>query len=337
MIAMADMNAAQLATWVPLALNLTEATPSIDWGDLGSRRFGEPMLQDTIARWAAEEPSAPVVRTDLAALVALDQAPSLDPSGLIFHSSRCGSTLLARSLRQIPGCVVVSEPDIVNSLLLADPAIIDDKTRVQMLRLLLRALGRRRLGDERHYVVKLSSWNVCRLDLFRQAFPDSPMIWLQRRPAEVLRSLLAHGPAWLHWREKPDVAAAIFGIAGAKLPALEPAAFYARALVAIFQAAQAAPGAMATIDHADLPDAGWSTVAPRFGMAPDADDIARMQADSRYDSKDLKPRLFERQAAEPISESLERLVAGQLDGLYRALSGRKAATPAPPRSGAAQS
>jgi hypothetical protein len=337
MTAMAAINAALLATWVPLSLNLTEATPSIDWGDLGHRRFGEPMLQDTIARWATEEPSAPVVRTGLDALLALDQAPSLDPSGLIFHSSRCGSTLLARSLRQIPGCVVVSEPDIVNSLLLADPAIIDDKTRVQMLRLLLRALGRRRFGDERHYVVKLSSWNVCRLNLFRQAFPDSPALWLQRRPAEVLRSLLAHSPAWLQWRDKPDAAAAMFAVAGAELPALEPAAFYARALVAIFQAAQAAPGAMATIDYADLPDAGWSTVAPRFGMAPDADDIARMQADARYDSKDLKPRLFERQAAELIPESIERLAAERLEGLYRALSARRATTPAPPRSGAAQS
>jgi hypothetical protein len=319
MTAMAAMNAAQLATWVPLALNLTDATPSIDWGDFGSRRFSEPMLQDTITRWATEEPSAPVVRTDLGVLLALDQAPSLDPSGLIFHSSRCGSTLLARSLRQIPGCVVVSEPDIVNSLLLADPARIDDKTRVQMLRLLLRALGRRRFGDERHYVVKLSSWNVCKLDLFRQAFPDSAMIWLQRRPAEVLRSLLANSPAWLQWRDKPDAAAAIFAIAGAELPALEPAAFYARALASIWQAAQTAPGAMATIDYAELPAAAWSMVAPRFGMTPGADDIARMQADARYDAKDLKPRVFERQAAEPIAASIERLAAERLDGLYRAL------------------
>ena len=36
---------------------------------------------------------------------------------------------------------------------------------------LVRALGRKRFGDERHYVLKLSSWNVHALALFRRAFP----------------------------------------------------------------------------------------------------------------------------------------------------------------------
>ncbi|MEI9982427.1 MAG: hypothetical protein WDN69_03955 [Aliidongia sp.] len=53
-----------------------------------------------------------------------------------------------------------------------------------MLRLLIRALGRIRAGDEARYVVKLSSWNVRLLALFRQAFPDVPWIWVHRAPAE---------------------------------------------------------------------------------------------------------------------------------------------------------
>lgn len=335
---MTTITAAELATWTPVALYLEEPTPSIDWGDFGSRRFTEPFFDETVELWAAGEPPPRVVRTELNALVPLDAAPSLDPCGLIFHLSRCGSTLLARMLRQIPGCVVVSEPAIINSLLLADPGIIEEDTQVQLLRLLIRALGRRRLGDERHYVVKLSSWNVRKLKLFNQAFPDSPVIWLQRRPSEVMQSLLAHGPGWLRWREKPEVAASIFKIAAAEVSTLEPAALYARALASMLQAAQAAtPGLMRTIDYADLPEASWTTVAPRFGMAPGADDIALMQAEARYHSKEAELRVFERRSPDPIPAAIQRLAAEHLYGLYRALSGRRAATPALPRSDAARS
>jgi hypothetical protein len=335
---MTVVSAAELASWIPVALNLEEPIPSIDWGDFGSRRFIEPFFDETVALWAAEEPSPPVVRTALDALVTLDGAPSLDPSGLIFHISRCGSTLLARLLRQIPGCVVVSEPDIVNALLIADPAVIDDDTRVRMLRLLIRALGRQRFGDERNYVLKLSSWNIRKLELFNRAFPESRVVWLQRQPAEVMQSLLAHSPDWLHWREKPEVAATIFQIPVEEVPTLDPIGFCARALAALLQAAQTATlGMMSTIDYSELPDASWTTVAPHFGMSPGADDIARMHAEARYHSKELTARVFERNSAGQIPESIRQLAAERLDGLYQILIGRKAATLAPPRSGAAQS
>jgi hypothetical protein len=334
---MTTMTAAELATWTPVALNLGEPTPSVDWGDFGSRRFTEPFFDETVALWAAGEPPPRMVRTGLDALVPLDAAPSLDPCGLIFHMSRCGSTLLARMLRQIPGCVVVAEPAIVNSLLLADPAIIDEETQVRLLRLLIRAFGRRRFGDERHYVVKSSSWNVRKLELFNRAFPDSPVVWLQRRPSEVMQSLLAHGPGWLRWRETPAVAASIFKIAAEEVPTLEPAALYARALAAMLHAAQAVPpGMMPTIDYADLPQACWTTVAPRFGMMPGPDDIGRMQTEARYYSKEARPRAFEPLPPDQIPASIRQLAAEHLDRPYRALSGRQAATPALPRSDAAR-
>jgi hypothetical protein len=319
---MTAVGAFELATWVPLAVNLEGPAPSIDWGDLGGRRFGEPFFDETIARWAAEEPSARVQRTGLDMLVTLDQAPSLDPDGLIFHASRCGSTLLARLLRQMPGCVVVAEPNIVNTLLLADRATLDDDAKVRLLRLVIRALARRRLGDERHYVVKLSSWNIRKYALFARAFPRCPALWLQRRPAEVLRSLLARSPAWLSWRETPAIAAAVFGIAADEIATLEPAMFYARALAALMRASQAAPpAAMATLDYAELPDAAWTTVAPRFGMCPGPGDIARMRQEARYDAKETTGRLFEPRQ-DDIAPSIGRLADGELDELYRALKSR---------------
>jgi hypothetical protein len=326
----------ELASWVPLALNFDGPGPTIDWGDLGTMRFDQPFFDETIARWVAENPTARVQRTGVDMLATLDQAPSLEPSGFIFHSSRCGSTLLGRILRQNRGCVVVSEPSIINTVLSANASVIDEDTKVWLLRLVIRALGRRRLGDERHYVVKLSSWNICRCALFARAFPHRPTVWLQRRPAAVLHSLVAKSPSWLSWRELPDVASAILGLSNEEIASLDTGTFYARALTAFVRAAYATVDTMVVLDYSDLPDAAWSCVAPLFEITGSAEDLARMQQEARYDAKEAIPRMFKRSDAE-IPKSIERLAEGELDQLYAALKDRRGAARGLPRSGAARS
>jgi len=333
---MATIAAAELTNWTPVALHLDAQTPSIEWGDFGGLKFTEPFFDDTVARWAAAHPPPGVVHTGLDALAVLDQAPSLDPSGFIFHLSRCGSTLLTRLLQQLPGCVVVSEPAMINQVLQADAAIIDDETRVRLLRLLIRAFGRVRFGDERHYVLKLSSWNVRKLDLFRSAFPNTPLLWLQRKPAEVIVSLLAREPEWRPELRVPEFAAALFDMTADEVAVAEPAVLYASALAALLRAARAAPpAAMHTIDYADLPQAAWTTVAPYFGLAPDDGDIALMAAQARFYSKDANPTPFVRRqvAVDAIAETIRRLAAVELDSLYGELSGRAASKPNLRRSG----
>lgn len=316
---MATINAAELASWTPIAIHLDDPTPSIDWADLGDLRFAEPFFDDTIERWTEATPTPRTVNTGLDALVVLDQAPSLDPGGLIFHMSRCGSTLVTRLLQQLPHCVVVSEAASVNAVLQADAAIIDEETQARLLRLLIRALGRRRFGDERHYVVKLTSWNVSKLDLFRRAFPSAPLVWLQRDPAEVVASLLARPPEW-HVGTPPENAATA-----------DPIDFYAHALSTFLQAAcDAPPGTMSTIDYSELPDAVWTTIAPLFGLMPDADEIALMVAQAQYYSKDAGSRLYERRPAPALGISgLVQLRDAGLDPLYRELTGRVASKPGP--------
>lgn len=316
---MATINAAELASWTPIAIHLDDPTPSIDWADLRDLRFTEPFFDDTVARWTKATPTPRTVNTGLDALVVLDQASSLDPSGLIFHMSRCGSTLVTRLLQQLPRCVVVSEAATINSVVQADASIINEDTQARLLRLLIRALGRRRFGDECHYVVKLTSWNVGKLNLFRRAFPAAPLVWLQRDPAEVMASLLARPPEW-------RVDLPLWNVA-----AEEPIDFYARALSAFLRAASdAPPGTMSTIDYSELPDAAWTTIAPLFGLMPDADEIAVMATQAQYYSKDSGSHLYERQPAPAgISCLVRQLSAAGLDRLYRELRGRVASTPGP--------
>ena len=233
---------------------------------------------------------------------------------------------------------MVAEPAIINQVLQADAATIDEVTRARLMRLLIRALGRLRVGDERHYVLKLTSWNVRKLDVFRSAFPETPLVWLQRQPAEVIASLLAHESEWRKLQSEPELAAALFGMAAGEATTAEPAVFYACALAALLKAARSAPPhLMQTIDAtSDLPQAAWTTVAPYFGLTPDSDQIALMKAQSRFYSKSADPTVFERpqNTAGVVPEPVRKLTAVELEeSLYQELSGRKASKPSLRQSG----
>lgn len=321
------MTHAAPAGWTPVSFNPETPVPSIDWGDLRRIRFTEPFFDQTVARWASGSPPPALVRTDLGALAALDDCPSLDPALLVFHLSRCGSTLLSRLLAQVPGTLAVAEPSPINDLLLADIAGPDEAAQAALLRLMVRALGRRRFGDETHYVLKLSSWNVRRVDLFRRAFPGVPIVWVQRAPAEIMASLLADPPAWLKASSAPVLAEPLFGIAADEARRLAPEAYCARALATLLQAADRLPedGATLIVDYADLPGAAWNSVADFLKLSLDPATAARLADEARFYSKAAAPRLFTGDAAERrvIAGSVQMLAAEWLDPLYRALDQRR--------------
>jgi hypothetical protein len=301
-----------LASWTPVALHLDP--PAIDWADFRGQRFAEPFLDQSVERLIGG--GCDLIRTDLDALLQLDAAPSLEPSGIVLHLSRCGSTLIPRLLATMPGVVSITEPAVVNTLLGVDPARLDETIVVQVLRLLVRALGRVRLGDERRGILKLSSWNIRRLDVLRAAFPNVPLVWVQRRPAEVMASLLAGPPGWL----TPDPVRAhyLFGIPAAEAATLDRVQYCARVLRSLLEAASSAR--CLVIDYRDLPEAVWSRVAPHFGIEPDAADIERMGQEARFSAKTAGSVPFSASAA-PIPALIEA-AASALNPLYQTLARR---------------
>ena len=274
------MDVIDLARWTPIRFDLSTPTPTVDWADLTAERFTAPFFDQTVARWSTGPEAQPLVRTGLDALVALDQEPSLDPAGLIFHLSRCGSTLISRLLSTLPGVVVVAEPSPLNALLGLDPARVDGATLVRVVRLLVRALGRRRHGDERQLVLKCTSWNIRRQEILTAAFPGTPWVWVQRDPAQVVASLLAGPPGWLGQDVPPEQTAMRFGIDPAAAPLMSRAEFAARALGAMLFSASVGPAQRICIDHAELPAAVWQRVAAHFGIDIDATAIERLTEQS---------------------------------------------------------
>jgi len=284
------MQLADLARWTPIRLDFSGPAPAVYWADLSTERFAEPFFDQTVNRWAAGPTARPLVKTGLQTLTALDTEPSLEPAGMVFHHSRCGSTLVSRLLSTLPGVVVVAEPAPLNTLLGLGPAVVDEATLVQLVRLVVRALGRRRHGDEHRLVLKCSSWNIRRRGVLAAAFPATPWVWVQREPARVLASLLADPPGWLGLQAHPQRAARRFGLDPAAVPAMPRAEFAARALGAMLEAAASDPHGRLCIDYADLPAAVWNRVAPHFGLETDSAAIELMTEAARFYSKG--PGLF---------------------------------------------
>jgi hypothetical protein len=324
------MTPEDLAAFTPVALQLSPAV-GLDWGELGAVRFAEPFFDQTVERWAGG-PSPRLVRTGLDALAALEDMASLDPTLLIFHMSRCGSTLVSRLLSLLPDLLVLAEPGPINSLLLALPALSDAWEPAGLLRLLVRALGRPRLGEKRHFVLKLSSWNVLEWPLFRRAFPGVPMIFLQRRPDEVLASIAADPPGWLALRERPPLAARLFGVDASALPRLTATDFAARALAAMLAAATELRDTL-LVDYVELPEAVWSRIIPFAGLSAGEDEIRRLREEARYDAKSNGRRIFSRAPKRdaPLEDALIRRCLAQRYGALDAR--RRQALTETPRSG----
>src|ERR1700739_3867887 len=128
------MKLADLARWTPVRVDVSGPAPAVYWADLSAERFVEPFFDQTVARWSTGPRARPLVRTGLDALLALDSEPSLEPAGMIFHLSRCGSTLVSRLLGTIPGVVVIAEPSPLNALLGLDPDRVNEAALVRVVR-----------------------------------------------------------------------------------------------------------------------------------------------------------------------------------------------------------
>ncbi|MFT4253419.1 MAG: hypothetical protein QM608_13125, partial [Caulobacter sp.] len=122
------------AGWLPIALAPDE--DAVDWAFFGARRltesfFGQsvpPVRSSPLNRFAR-------LRTPLSALEGL-AGPA--PDGLVFHMSRCGSTLVGRMLGAAEGATVLSEAAPIDAVVRAD---LPWARRVALLRGVVAALG----------------------------------------------------------------------------------------------------------------------------------------------------------------------------------------------------
>lgn len=127
------------------------------------------------------------------------QAP-VDPrvTGLVFHMSRCGSTLLARIAAEDPNVLVLNEPELLNQVLRRDEATPG------LYRDAVAALISEYMPSAQRVVIKTSSWHAHQCPLLLEAFPAARRVLLKRDLKDVLDSIVARPPAWALNRLGPN-------------------------------------------------------------------------------------------------------------------------------------
>ena len=281
----------RVADGTPLLVDWRFGQPTIMWCDFGSLAFTDPFFVDTFQRLRRTYPDSLTWETDLQHL--LDQSAQregLTPAGFIFHTGRCGSTLVSRLLASSDRVLCLSEPDALFGMFDSPDSTTADQRRA-LLRALIMVLGRPRRRSETCYVVKFTSFHFLHLDLIAEVFPQTPWVFVFREPNEVMRSILARPTGFLRMQQTPSKVAPYLQTSAATVDSMQPEELVARFLARMYDLALEHVGAVQTgraqfVDYQSLPTAIWTHVSPFFGFVPTTAEEARMQKQSRFNSKD---------------------------------------------------
>lgn len=178
-----------LTGWVPIRVERADGDVAVSWCWADGMRSDRPFWTDSINELLSDPFRMLFQHSgNLADLIRhADQHRAIEPSGFVYHLSRCGSTLVASALGSLPGVCVLSEPAPVDHML---RAVVDRpfNEQVRAIRAIVRALTPEQSEQDRHLVIKLDSWHIHQFPILRAAFPATPWIFLARDPLEVMVS-----------------------------------------------------------------------------------------------------------------------------------------------------
>jgi hypothetical protein len=264
----------------------TDGAPAFDWLWFGARRLTLSFFEDDMQRAGAMPFNWLFrIRNSLDALLAgAGREPEIPLHGLIYHMSRCGSTLLAQIYAAVPENAVSSEPAPLDGVIQwARQAQVAPESASAAIRAMVGALGRDRGAGTVRHLIKLDTRHAFSLPLIRAAFPEVNWVYLYRNAVEVMVSHMQETGALMAPGVLPEQGLD-FGIDGNV--SLED--FAARVLARIGEsiiAHQHLGGGM-LIAYPDVVDAATGAIAAHFNLPVDAGTLAIMKAASRRDAKD---------------------------------------------------
>ncbi|HSL53422.1 MAG TPA: hypothetical protein VK868_03465 [Pyrinomonadaceae bacterium] len=197
------MNADQstdLKGWLPVDAVVVEGRPGLLWMEMSGVRPTEPFFEQTVERAKRENRAERF--TEFEVLLQLEkQMESVPPTGFIFHSSRCGSTLVANACRAISGSIVLSEANAIDKLIARFITDTGNPVKESLYSVFLRgvvhALAQRRSGEERHLFIKFACCSFAQIERIKRIWPAVPWLFLYRDPVETIVSNMKEVPPWL--------------------------------------------------------------------------------------------------------------------------------------------
>jgi len=189
-----------LEGWLPVDAAVVDGRPGLWWMEMSDVSLAEPFFQQTVDR--AKTQNRPERFTEFDVLLQLEkQLDSVPPTGFIFHSSRCGSTLISNACRAVSNSIVLSEANAIDKLIArfitdADTPIKESLYSV-FLRGVVHALGQRRTTGAQHLFIKFACCSFAQFERIKRIWPNVPWLFLYRDPVETIVSNLQDVPPWL--------------------------------------------------------------------------------------------------------------------------------------------
>ena len=301
----------QLDPFFPIDAVIRDGKPQIEWLRMPDVGFDEPFFYQTVERVRQTDPGLESLFTDPGALLQVAAASPPNPAGLIFHTSRCGSTVVANACRALDSTRVIAEAPVVDKLVSrlftdADPGSSKELVYLSLIRAAVQSFARHPHNALRRYFVKFASTSILHIESLRKAWPDVPFLILLRDPVEITVSNLRNRPQWMSAESNPGAAAAIVGVDVDQLAAISAEEFCARALGRYYAAAQSVARDRSTllIDYSQLSLQTLKQILDFFGVTPSVHETVAIEKSLISHSKDparsFRPDSADKKAAASI-------------------------------------
>jgi len=233
----------------------------------------------------------PELETDVSSVLeAVRGRTPVQPCGIIFHISRCGSTLVSNGIKAITSAVVASEAQPVSALLdpnydvsVATKAPLK-RQRELLLRSLFTVISTYQTGSAQELVLKLSSLNTICISEVRALFPAVPIVLVVRDPVEVVVSNLQGGGGWLSHRKQQSLAEAL-GMPHSTAAYMDDVEYAAFVVGMMLRRALENVDGIHVLDYEDIDGRSIRRVASLFGLTHSPEEQTLVEVLSSY-SKD---------------------------------------------------
>ncbi len=315
-----------LKGWLPVDAVVEGGRPGLRWMEMPDVSLSEPFFQQTVDRVKAENGNRGEVFTEFDALLQLEKEfDSIPPTGFIFHSSRCGSTVVANACGALENSIVLSEANVIDKLIARFITDVDGKEPSQekgtslekgtsqedgraekgtsqeeglaparvkeslysvFLRAAVHALGQRRTGTEQHLFIKFACSSFDQIDRITRIWPRVPWIFLYRDPVETIVSNVKDVPPWLVDQDR-RVLASITNTSASEVAEMQLEELCARTIGSLYsKATRLANGAALLLNYTQLSVPVISRVLNFFNVSPSNVEMEKIERGSRIYSKE---------------------------------------------------
>ena len=303
-----------LKGWLPVDAVVVDGRPGLWWMEMADVSLSEPFFQQTVERAKTDGTKRGELFTEFDVLLQFEkELDSVTPTGFIFHSSRCGSTLVANACRAITNSIVLSEANAIDKLIARFFTDATNSIKASLYSVFLRgvvhALGQRRSGSEQHLFIKFACTSFAQLERITRIWPHVPWLFLYRDPIETIVSNVNDPPTWLtddDWR----VLASITGTTPDAVATMSLEERCARSISSFYSQAHAlANNQSLLLNYNQLSVPVISNVLKFFQVSPSAQELEAIARTSGVYAKEIsgtRPFVADAEAKQKSASTLIR-------------------------------